>query len=103
MDKIIVIGDADTVTGFRLAGVLEALPADQSNADELVSAAIARPDVGILIITQDVLSSLSSKTSKQIETLAKPVVIDVPGKRDASKPSESIAQRVKKAIGVELK
>lgn len=103
MEKIMVIGDADTVTGFRLAGVIESKVADAAQADAAVTDAIARPDVGIVIITQDMLAALSHKTVKQLETLAKPVVIEVPGKRDASGATESISEQVKKAIGIELK
>lgn len=103
MEKIIVLGDEDTVLGFRLAGVKEAAVATAQDADALMQEAIANPKAGIVIATQETVRALSAKTRKQLATLSKPVVIEIPGKRDQSEPGQSINEMVKRAIGVELK
>jgi V/A-type H+-transporting ATPase subunit F len=102
-DKIIVLGDEDTVLGFRLAGVKEASVVTEKDADEKLQTAIANSQAGIIIATQEIMRALSPKTRKQLATLSKPVVIEIPGKRDQSEPGQSINEMVKKAIGVELK
>jgi V/A-type H+-transporting ATPase subunit F len=104
MDKIVVIGDADTVLGFRLAGVTEARTVTTpQEAEEAVATAVAATDSGIMIVTQEVMSTLSQKTQKQLQSLAKPAVIEVPGKKAVAAGGESIAVLIKKVMGVELK
>ena len=104
MDKIIVIGDSDTVLGFRLAGVTEAAVAETPEAAQAaVAAALDSADSGILIITQDAMSSLTPKVRKHLQSIAKPAVIEVPGKKAAAASGESIAVLIKKVMGVELK
>ncbi|MBI3588697.1 hypothetical protein HY995_00610 [Candidatus Micrarchaeota archaeon] len=104
MDKIIFVGDSDSALGFRLAGVAEAHSVSTSEeAEQAVQSVLRRNDVGIMVLTQEAMRTLSPKTRRLIRDVAKPVVIEVPGKRDTSSQSESLAAMVKKAIGVELK
>lgn len=103
MSKIIVLGDEDTVLGFRLAGIAEARVAQAGAADEAFAEALSGPDAGIVVITQELLASLSHKSKKVLAATAKPVVIEIPGKRAVEVPGQQISELVKKAIGIELK
>ncbi len=104
MSKIIVVGDGDTVLGFRLAGVADSSVVEEgAPGDEVVLNALADPSAGILVITRECLAALSQKTRKLLASAAKPVVIEVPGKRAVEVPGQRISDLVKKAIGVELK
>jgi len=103
LSKIIVLGDPDTILGFRLAGVLDSMVVEVGAADEPVAQALENPDAGILIVTQEVMASLSYKSKKLLASKAKPVVIEVPGKRSVEVPGQSVSDLVKKAIGIELK
>lgn len=103
MSKIIVLGDQDTVLGFHLAGVVDAKAVRAGAEDEAVGEALANPEAGILVITQETLAALSHKTKKILAATAKPVVIEIPGKRAVEVPGQRISDLVKKAIGIELK
>ena len=104
MDKIIVIGDGDTVLGFRLAGVAEAHETSgPEETERLVADALSRPDAGILVITQEVFESLGPRTRKELSSIAKPAVIEVPGKREIDRGSENLGLLIKKVMGIELK
>ncbi len=104
-EKIIVIGDHDTVVGFALAGVQETIAATRQTCEEIFLKTIARSDAGIVIVQEDLTNAFSHKTVKVIETLARPVVVMVPGKAEllGAKKSGSIQELVKRAIGIELK
>ncbi len=104
MDKIIVVADADTVLGFRLAGVAEAHEAEsEEEAERAVTAALSRSDAGILVITQQAMDALSPKTRRELSSIAKPAVIEVPGKRELDRGAESLSALIKKTMGIELK
>ncbi len=104
-EKIAVIGDHDTVIGFSLAGASEVIPANRETCEEAFLKAIARSDVGVLIVQDDLTETFSHKTRKVMETLSRPVIVTVPGKTEAlgGKKSGNIQELVKRAIGIELK
>ncbi len=102
MEEIVVLGDEDTVVGFKLAGVRRALVANASNADEKFLELVADEKVGLIILSEDTLKLFSQKTLKAIETLAKPVVVTIPGKTAKPAGVNSLALMIKKAIGVDL-
>ncbi|MFH1247231.1 MAG: hypothetical protein V1644_02510, partial [Candidatus Micrarchaeota archaeon] len=60
---------------------------------------------GVLIVQDDLAAVFSHKTKKTIESLARPVIVTVPGKSEVlgGKKSGSIQELVKRAIGVDLK
>ncbi len=103
MGEVYVVADSDTILGFRLAGVKNTFEADDKNAESVVNELLKKQPIGVLIITQQIKKMLSEKTIKTIELSSKPVVIEIPGKRDIGLPSQSINSMVKKAIGISLK
>jgi len=102
MGEIVVLGDEETVIGFKLAGVRRAVVANESNADEKFNELVADSKVGLIILSEDTRKLFSQKTLKVIETLAKPVVLTIPGKTTKPTGVNPIALMIKKAIGVDL-
>ena len=100
--SIVVVGDAPTCTGFRLAGVSSVHIADEGNAGEIIDGLISSSDSGIIIVNERLLERLDSKMRKKIERLAKPVIIAVPDKDGATEQADSLKNMVKKALGFEL-
>ena len=100
-DRILVAGDFDTVTGFRLAGITTAVDSDAADFEAKLLESI--PGTGILIVTIEAFQKLSAKTKKKFADSAKPVVVTVPSKKLVDEGEESIARMIKKAIGIELK
>ena len=105
VEKILVLGDADTTLGFRIAGVTNTIETNLEKCEKDFLALISKPDIGILIVQEDFFFSFSRKTQKLTETLSKPVVVTIPSKTSVlgGKKSGSIAELVKRAIGIELK
>ncbi len=104
-ENIIVIGDNDTVSGFALAGVAEVIPATSQNCEELFLKTITRTDAGVVILQDDFARLFSHKTKKLIDSIARPVIVTVPGKAEVlgANKSGNIQELVKRAIGIELK
>ncbi|MBI4406602.1 hypothetical protein HY571_01685 [Candidatus Micrarchaeota archaeon] len=105
-EKIAVLGDADTVVGFSLAGVSEAVEVSSDNCESEFLKMAQRSDIGIIIVQDDLVQQgFTLKTRKNMESLARPVIVTVPGKSEAlgGKKSGNIADLIKRAIGIELK
>ncbi|MEK6924511.1 MAG: V-type ATP synthase subunit F [Candidatus Micrarchaeota archaeon] len=101
-DRIIVVGDADTASGFRLAGVGDARVAGD-DAEAIVLAALAARDAGIIIVSEEVAARLSPKARRLLAESTKPVVVSVPSRSVSTSSSTSLQELVKRAIGIDLK
>jgi len=101
-DKIIVIGDAAMVTGFRLAGITEAYVAEGRDAEKKLTELLSREDAGIIILSERVLALVDWRLKKRIESLAKPAVVGIPDKTGQSEDVESLNSMIKRALGFEF-
>jgi V/A-type H+-transporting ATPase subunit F len=100
-EPIVVLGDSDTVLGFRLAGVL-GLVCDEVDCEEKFLQSVSKEETQLVILQEELSKNFSFKTKRLVESLSKPVVISVSGK-GASKGSNSLNALIKRAIGIELK
>lgn len=100
--KIAVLGDSDTVLGFRLAGVHEAYifeetPIDIERLRNKLRELIERGDVGVILITE----RLAEKV--EIPDVKLPIILQVPDKSGSKLGEKALREIVRRAIGVELK
>jgi len=102
-DNIVIIGDAAMATGFKLAGVSEIYVADEKEGAARLVEVLDRENVGIVIVKDEIISHLDWRVKKRIESIAKPVVIAVPGKRGPLGEEGSLRELVKRALGFEMK
>lgn len=100
MDKIVVLGDRDLVTGFKLVGIRDAVVCTPETADAKLNELLLRSDAGIVIFQDEFYNNLSHKTRKLIETVPKPVVVNVGVK--AASSTENLQAMIKRAIGISL-
>ena len=100
--QIMVIADAQTCTGFRLAGVRHAFALEGIEAEKKLSQVIDEEAAGIVIVNEGLLQELEWRLKKKIERIAKPVIIAVPDKGGPSAKAESLKQMISRALGFEL-
>lgn len=101
-EKIAVIADSATITGFRLAGVEYAFALSGEKAEEKLNELLSDPTYGIVIVTERLAEHCDWRLKKRIEATAKPVVVAVPDAAGPIEQSESIAKLIKRALGVDL-
>lgn len=102
MEEIAVLGDEETVIGFKLAGVRRAVVVDANNADEKFNELVANSKVGLIILSEDTQKLFSQKTLKTIENLTKPIVLTIPGKTAKPTGINPLTLMIKKVIGIDL-
>ncbi|MBN1533021.1 MAG: V-type ATP synthase subunit F [Spirochaetes bacterium] len=101
MDRILLIGDRDTASAFRLGGI-DCIVSDREHVAAHLGAAMSRGDAAVLLIT----SSLAAVVSEAIRdcnlTRARPVVVEIPGVFDDPSLSRSIMSYVTEALGISI-
>ena len=106
MGRIVAVIDGETALGFRLSGV-EARKAD--TVEELrgrVEQLLSEPDVGIVIVDEEMVRRLPEKLERRLENSAAPLFLPVPTIkmwRGAAKPEEYAARLIRRAIGYQIK
>lgn len=98
--NIIALGDEETVTGFRLAGVSSAKAVDIKNIDEEFEKIASEKEV--IIITEKFASRIRDKIEK-IQERGKPVIVEIPDKEGSvGYTKEKINALIKRVIGMDM-
>jgi vacuolar-type H+-ATPase subunit F/Vma7 len=100
--KLMVIGDASLVTGFRLAGLEDCVQATRDSFQKELEAALAKPEYGILVVNEMMYNSIDWRLRKKLDGLAYPVVIPMPDISGTSSEGEEIRGLIKRALGFDL-
>lgn len=103
MSSVGIIGDLDTVSGFRLGGVKKS---EIVNNEEEAIAALDKfleEDVSIIIITQVLANEIREHINRKIGSNVLPMIIEIPDKDGSSEgSSDQMADLIKRVIGVEM-
>lgn len=103
MSSVAVIGDNDTVSGFRLGGIKQAIVVN--NAEEAIVAfdKFLDDEISIIIITQQMANEIREHINKKIGSEVLPMIIEIPDKDGSSQgSSDQINDLIKRVIGVEM-
>jgi V/A-type H+-transporting ATPase subunit F len=103
---IAVIGDPETATGFRLAGVEEVYEYSEGGEDVArVLDKLAKVGVAIIIINEKLAAEAKSREKiREINAKKKgviPIIVEVPNKKGPmAKEIDEIGRLIKRAVGV---
>lgn len=102
-DKIAVIGDRDTVTGFRMVGVSQsAVPKTPGQIQESLMRFFRDPSMGLILITEPLAEQIED-TILELSAAPVPVILLIPN-RDGTTGTYEIVLRelIRKAVGIEI-
>jgi len=102
-DKIAVIGDIDTVTGFRLVGVSEcATPKSPNETRELLRSFFRDPNMGLIIITEPLAKEVED-TVVELSQSPVPVILLISDRTGSTGTYEAILKElIRRAVGIEI-
>lgn len=101
MYKIGVIGDRDSVLGFKAVG-LEVFPCSQSNEAKKVLHQLARGEYAIIYITEKLAAELTEDIDKYKDSRL-PAIIPIPGKEGASGTGmDNVRKSVERAVRADI-
>jgi len=102
-DKIAVIGDRDTVTGFRLVGVSEcAIPKTPAETRDLLYQFFRDPAMGLIIITEPLAAEVED-TIVEFSQSPIPVILLVPDRNGTTGAYETVLKElIRRAVGIEI-
>jgi Archaeal/vacuolar-type H+-ATPase subunit F len=98
-----MIGDSDMVTGFRLVGVEGAEAATPQEAMQALSIALARSDVGVIVISEAYFSdaNIRDQVDKVRQEQVTPLIVVLPGSRGPAKGTP-LSETISRILGIKL-
>jgi V/A-type H+/Na+-transporting ATPase subunit F len=103
--RVVVLTDADTADGFRLAGVeVEVLDSPDAARARLVSL-LDDDATGIIAVSQRLLTGIDEHIQKKIDSLYRPIVVSLPITEKlqlAEERSAYLARLIRRAIGFDV-
>ena len=104
MSSVAVIGDIDTVTGFRLGGVREGRVVNNKEEAEKALDDLIETNVSIIIITDKIADEIRVHMNKTSGSEIVPMVIEIPDKDGISESDgDQMRALIKRVIGVDIK
>ncbi|NPV53832.1 MAG: V-type ATP synthase subunit F [Firmicutes bacterium] len=98
--RIIVIGDRDTVTGFRLAGVEGRHVNTIEEADSAMDEALRAPDTGVILITKQWAAKMRERIESSHKKLM-PVIMEIPDRHGPINDNdEDLSCKVRRILGI---
>lgn len=100
--RVFCLADEDTVRGFRLAGVAGESVATPAEAAAVLAREAARPDAGVLLLTESVAASLRDIVDELRWTRSRPLIVEIPGPAGPLPGRRSLRQLVQEAVGLHV-
>jgi V/A-type H+-transporting ATPase subunit F len=100
--KLHCIADEDTLRGFRLAGVPGEIAATAEEAAGALAAAAARPDCGVIILTEQIAGAIRPLVEQIRFERERPLIVEIPGPGGPATGHKSLRQLVQDAVGIHL-
>ncbi len=100
--KMIVVGGSTLVTGLTLAGLQNSIISTKENFQENLETVIKNKEYGIVIIQEDLLSSIDWRMKKKLDSLPYPVFVTVPGLSGKSNKDDDLRKLIKRALGFDM-
>jgi V/A-type H+-transporting ATPase subunit F len=100
--KILVIGHPEAVLGFSLVGVHGQIATSAEEANQALSDALASPDVGIILVTEDVARLIEPRMAQLKLSSTVPLVVEIPGPEGVQSDQPTLSEVVQQVIGIKI-
>ncbi len=100
--KVMVIGHPEAVLGFSLVGVGGRAVSNATEANQALDDALARSDVGIILVTEDVAATIEARMDDLKMHSTVPLVVEIPAPEEVRTGKPSLSEVVKRAIGIKI-
>lgn len=96
------LGDLDTCTGFRLAGVQAVTPESPADAAGIFAGLLQQEEIGILIITELIAVGLKEQIAGHRLSGKLPMIVEIPENFSGEFSGQSLMDSIKQAVGISI-
>ena len=100
--KVLVIGHPEAVLGFSLVGVHGQAAGTAAEANQALDEALSTPDVGIILVTENVAALIQARMDELKRQSTVPLVVEIPGPEGTRAERPPLSEIIRRAIGVRI-
>ena len=100
--KFYVLGDDETVLGFRLVGVAGKVVEGRDESLQALREAVGDKQVGVVLVTEKVAAGIRDEVEARLYGLGFPLVLEIPDSSGPDPERLNVQDVVRKAIGVSI-
>lgn len=100
--KYFVIGDDDTVLGFRYAGLEGRVAATGSDVEDALAEAAADKEIGAIIITERAADLARGQVDTMRTGSVTPVLVEIPDRHGPLPGRKTLADLIREAVGIRI-
>ena len=97
-----VIADADTVLGFKYAGIDGDVVESPQQARRVFSEVVKNESVGVIIITDQAAETIGEEVTRTLYESRRPMIVQIPGPEGPLPTRRSLAELIREAVGVKI-
>jgi len=102
MTKIALLGDRETAAYFRVSGLKRSrYVKDRAEAEKALTQFLSDNSISLVLVTEPVMEWVQPLLAKHRKEY--PLVVSIPTKKGPTSSIDTLAQLVKRTVGVELK
>jgi V/A-type H+-transporting ATPase subunit F len=98
--KLFVIGDQETVLGFRFVGVEGTVSVARDDALAALKETVTRKDIGVVLVTEELATKIRDEVEAKLHGSGFPLVLEIPGPSGPRPDRLTIEDVVRRAIGI---
>lgn len=105
MPKLIVLTDADSADGFRLAGVDVFAVNSPEEARNTLARLLNDDQSGIVAMNEEYMGAIDERLQKKIDSIYRPIVIPLPIRHELGGGEERriyLARLIRRAVGFDI-
>ncbi|MGI6460234.1 MAG: V-type ATP synthase subunit F [Candidatus Hydrogenedentales bacterium] len=97
-----VIGDDQTVLGFRLVGVEGRVASGRDQMLAALNEALGRREIGLIVVSERLAGEIRDEIDARLSDAGFPLILEVPDAQGPLPGQPGLAEIVRKAVGVNL-
>ena len=102
MTKIALLGDRETAAYFRISGLRRSkYVKDRADAEKALAKFLSDDSISLILVTEPVMEWVQPLVARHRKEY--PLVMSIPTKKGPKSTVDTLAQLVKRTVGVELK
>lgn len=102
MQFYLVSDNLDTNVGLRLAGIPGVLVHEKAEAERALQTALGRKDVGIVLVTSNLVKLCSDFIKKEKIFRKLPLILEIPDRHSTGTGRVSIKKHINEAMGIKI-
>ena len=105
MYRVLILTDAETADGFRLAGVDVSVVDSGESARRTLAALLDEDDSGIIAVNERFMGAIDGRLQKKIDSIYRPIVVSLPIREKLEMGEDHrayLSRLIRRAIGFDI-